>query len=93
MKRHELLDWKYGADGEDVLSRPLEDVVAPNRLHEPRSETPFHVVTRRRRAEAVELLLSQGVPIDAVTVGGVLAPPRKPAAAYSKNDILDKQSG
>src|SRR5262245_38123800 len=46
---------------------------APNARDGPLSETPLHVATMRRRAEAVEILLDHGSDIDARTAGGKTA--------------------
>ena len=76
MTLHEFLDCNYGADGEDVLRRRLDDGADPNKRDGSLSETPLHVATRRRRAGAVEILLARGADIDAKTAGGKTAPPQ-----------------
>ena len=73
MTLHELLDFNYGANGEDVLHRRLKDGADPNLCHGPHRETSLHVATRRRRAEAVDILLRHGADIDARTAGGKTA--------------------
>ena len=73
MTLHELLDFNYGADGDDVLRRTLDEGADPNERHGPHEETPLHVATRRRRAEAVDILLAHGADIDARTAGGKTA--------------------
>jgi ankyrin repeat protein len=70
---HELLDWDYGAEGDDVLRRMLDDGADPNGQGGPLSETPLHVATRRRRASAVGMLLDRGADVDARTAGGKTA--------------------
>lgn len=73
MTLHELLDFRYGADGDDVLRRMLDEGADPDRRSGPDQETPLHVATRRRRVTAVEILLVHGADIDAVTAGGKTA--------------------
>lgn len=73
MTLHELLDYHYGADGDDVLRRWLGGGADPNKRAGPLSETPLHVATRRRRVSAIEVLLDGGADIDAQTVGGKTA--------------------
>lgn len=73
MTLHELLDFHYGADGDGVLRRMLDDGADPNLRDEPHEETPLHVATRRRRADAVDILLARGADIDATTAGGKTA--------------------
>lgn len=70
MTLHELLDWNYGVDGDDVLCRRLDGGADPNMREGLLSETALHVATRRRRARAVEILLDRGADIDAKTAGG-----------------------
>ena len=73
MTLHELLDFHYGADGNDALRLKLKEGADSNMRHGPRAETPLHVATRRRRAEAVDILLAHGADIDAKTAGGKTA--------------------
>jgi ankyrin repeat protein len=73
MTLHELLDVRYGADGDDVLRRMLDERADPDRRSGPGEETPLHVATRRRRAGAVEILVAYGAHIDAMTAGGKTA--------------------
>jgi ankyrin repeat protein len=70
---HELLDFDYKANGNDLLHQKLDDGADPNRREGPCSETPLHVATRRFRPVAVELLLNHGAKIDAKTRGGKTA--------------------
>lgn len=73
MTLHELLDWRYGRDGDTVLSQMLDRGANVNQTYGPRAETPLHVAVRRRRCRAVEILLSHGAAIDARTAGGKTA--------------------
>ncbi len=73
MTLHELLDFHYGPDGDDVLRRALDEGADPNGRAGRQSETPLHVATRRRRPEAVATLLDHGAEIDAKTAGGKTA--------------------
>ena len=70
MTLHELLDYGYGQDGDEVLRRMLEEGADANESGGPRAETALHVATRRRRKSAVEILLDHGVDVDARTTGG-----------------------
>ena len=70
---HHLLDWSYGPDGAETLRRELGTGVDPDGRNGPLAETPLHVATRRRRLEAVEILLDHGAAIDAETAGGKTA--------------------
>ncbi|MXV96537.1 MAG: hypothetical protein F4Y07_16275 [Gemmatimonadetes bacterium] len=73
MTLHELLDFHYGVDGDDVLRRVLAQGADPNVRGGPHAETPLHVATRRRRSTAVAILLDRGADIDARTAGGKTA--------------------
>jgi len=73
MTLYDLLDCNYGTDGGDVLKRMLDGGVDPDERQGPMSETPLHVATRRRRVDAVEILLDHGADIDAKTKGGKTA--------------------
>ena len=73
MTLHDLLDGNYGPDGDDILQQLLRNGTDPNERRGPRSETPLHVATRRRRATAVKILLDHGANIDASTAGGKTA--------------------
>jgi len=70
---HTLLDWDYGADGDDRLRARLEAGADPNARAGVWSEAPLHVAARRRRASAVVILLDHRAEIDAVTAGGKTA--------------------
>lgn len=73
MTLHELLDFHYGADGDGVLRGRLDNGDNPDLRRGPHAETPLHVATRRRRASAVNILLTHGADIDARTAGGKTA--------------------
>lgn len=73
MTLHHLLDWEYGQGGPGVLRRLLDEGADPNARSGPIRETPLHVATRRRRKEAVEILLEHGAGIDERTAGGKTA--------------------
>lgn len=70
MTLHELLDLHYCANGDRTLRRMLAEGADSDLRHGPRAETALHVATRRRRATAVDILLSHGADIDARTAGG-----------------------
>jgi ankyrin repeat protein len=73
MMLHQLLDFNYGADGDNVLRRLLDRGADPNTREGVLSETPLHVAARRRRTTAIEILLDYGADIDAKTAGGKTA--------------------
>lgn len=73
MSLHQLLDWKYGPEGDAVLQGLLAEGVDPNARAGPHAETPLHVATRRRRKAAVAILLDHGADIDAKTAFGKTA--------------------
>ncbi|MXX71666.1 MAG: hypothetical protein F4205_04460 [Gemmatimonadetes bacterium] len=73
MTLHELLDFHYGVDGDDVLRRMLAQGADPDVRGGQHAETPLHVATRRRRSTAVAILLDHGADIDARTAGGKTA--------------------
>ena len=56
MTLHEFLDRNYGADGDAVLRRMLDDGAELNERAGPQVEAPLHVATRRRRASAIKPL-------------------------------------
>jgi ankyrin repeat protein len=72
-KLHELLDIGYGADGASSLGALLDEGADPNARVGPLGETALHVATRRRRVEAVQILLDRGAEIEAKTTGGKTA--------------------
>lgn len=65
MTLHQMLDVEYGPDGDAVLRQRLDGGEDPNAREGDASETPLHVATRRRRREAVAILLDHGAEIDA----------------------------
>jgi cytohesin len=73
MTLHEMLDVSYGRDGDKTLRRMLEEGFDPNARAGARGETALHVAARRRRCNAVEILLDHGAEIDATTAGGKTA--------------------
>lgn len=73
MSLHHMLDWEYGADGDEALREKLANGANPNEPAGPRQETPLHVAVRRRRLTATNILLDAGANIDAKTSGGKTA--------------------
>lgn len=73
MTLHDLLDHHYGEDASERLREILRNGVDPNTRLGTHSETALHVATRRRRLDAVGILLDHGAEIDAVTAGGKTA--------------------
>ncbi len=73
MTLHELLDWNYGANGDDVLRQMLAAGADREARAGLLAETPLHVATRRRRLCAVEILLDYHADIDGRTAGGKTA--------------------
>ncbi len=73
MTVHELLDWTYGPNGADTLRVLLESGAEPNERSGGLSEAPIHVAARRRRLDAVVVLLDHDADIDARTAGGKTA--------------------
>lgn len=61
-----MLDWDYSRPGLEAALSRSPDLEA---RYGSRRETPLHVAARRRRSEAVELLLAAGADIDARTRG------------------------
>ena len=70
---HELLDCHFGENGDDVLREQLEAGEDPNAVSDHPTEMPIHVATRRRRKEAVAILLDHGAEIDALNGHGKTA--------------------
>lgn len=71
MTLHEFLDCNYGPDGDSQLLERLAQGQDPNACVG--GETPLHVAARRRRLNAVKLLLDHGADIDAQNHGGKTA--------------------
>lgn len=70
---HELLDWHYGADAEQMLQRLLKEGADPDQRGGASEETALQVAVRRRRLKAVEILVDHGADLDARTAGGKTA--------------------
>lgn len=70
---YHLLDWDYGRDGDAVLQSMLLDGVDPNLRNGSLNETPIHIAARRRRLNAIQILLDYGADINAKTKGGKTA--------------------
>ncbi|NNF15044.1 MAG: hypothetical protein HKN72_17595 [Gemmatimonadetes bacterium] len=73
MTLHHVLDWEYGPDGLHTVKRLIADGAEVDGRFGPLEETPLHVATRRRRCEAIEVLLDHGAQIDLTTAGGKTA--------------------
>ncbi len=73
MTVHELLDWRYGPDGDLTLRRGLEEGADVDTRHPASGETPLHAAVRRRRLAAARILLDHGAAVDAPTAGGKTA--------------------
>ncbi len=73
MELHQVLDWQYGADGADVLRGLLRAGADVNGRVGHLHETALHVAARRRRCDAIEILVEFGADLDARTVGGQTA--------------------
>lgn len=73
MTLHGVLDWEYGPDGLQKVKRLLADGADVDGRSGPREETPLHVAARRRRCDAIEVLLDHGADIDLETIGGKTA--------------------
>lgn len=67
---HEFLDLFYGAEGATQLRERLANGEDANARFGPDDETPLFVATRRRRLEAVALLLDHGADIDGTPAAG-----------------------
>ncbi len=68
---HRFLDLEYG--GDDALRALLDGGADVHARRGPLAETPLHVAARRRRCEAVALLLAHGADADARNGGGKTA--------------------
>ncbi len=68
---HRFLDLEYG--GDDALRALLDGGADVHARRGPLDETPLHVAARRRRCEAVALLLAHGADADARNGGGKTA--------------------
>lgn len=70
---HHLLDWDYGPDG----GRKLRELAAAgtdvNAIDAGLGEAPIHTAVRRRRLDAVKVLLELGADIDSTTQNGKTA--------------------
>ena len=73
MTLHAFLDDQYGANGHTELSRRLAAGADLTAQAGDQAETPLHVATRRRRRDAVALLLDHGADIEATNAGGKTA--------------------
>lgn len=73
MTLHHVLDWDYGPAGLQKVGRLLAEGADVDGRSGPHEETPLHVATRRRRCEAIGILLDHGADIDSVTAGGKTA--------------------
>ncbi len=60
---HRFLDFEYGPTGDSELVRRLANGSDPNG-RDKHGETPLHVAVRRRRLEAVRILLDHGANVD-----------------------------
>lgn len=70
MNLHDFLDLSYGAEGDAQLRERLANGEDAKARFGPDDETPLFVATRRRRLEAVALLLDHGADIDATPLSG-----------------------
>ncbi len=73
MTLHRVLDWEYGPDGLRTVKGLLDNGAHVDGREGPRDETPLHVATRRRRCEAMRVLLDHGAQADLKTAGGKTA--------------------
>lgn len=69
MSLHELLDFEYGPDGDHQLAAALRNGADPNDRDDS-GEPPLLVAARRRRLEAVRILLECGADINATNAHG-----------------------
>ncbi|MCO6511336.1 MAG: ankyrin repeat domain-containing protein [Aridibacter famidurans] len=64
---HYLLDWDYGPDSEAKVRGLVAGGADVNGIDAGLGEAPIHTAARRRRLEAIELLLELGADIDLTT--------------------------
>jgi len=69
---HFVLDWHYGPNGDDRLRSLVSSGAGIDEVDEA-GEAPIHVAARRRRLDAIKVLLDLGANIDARTGGGKTA--------------------
>ncbi len=67
---HEHLDMAYGPTGAEVLRGMLKDGADVDGIDSKSGEAPIHTATRRRRLDAVEILLDAGADKDALNGHG-----------------------
>lgn len=70
---HNLLDWDYGPDGEMKLREMVAGGADVNGIDADTGEAPIHTAARRRRLDAIKLLLELGANIDARSERGKTA--------------------
>ncbi len=68
-----FLDWDYGRDGDQELRRKLQAGGDANERSEQSGEAAILVAARRRRANAIKVLLEFGADINALSTGGKTA--------------------
>ena len=73
MTLHDFLDCNYGVDGDETLQQRIREGADIHAAFGANQETPLHVATRRRRKNAVAILLSHGAEINATTLHGKTA--------------------
>ncbi len=70
---HHILDWDFGPDGIEKLRRiATESCINVNEIGEA-GEAPIHAAVRRRRLDAIRVLLELGADIDLPTAAGKTA--------------------
>ena len=70
---HHMLDWEFPANGLEILRQRLADGCDLEAKVGDAQETLLHVATRRRRLEAVQLLVESGCDIEAQNAYGKTA--------------------
>lgn len=70
---HYIIDWDYGPDGDEKLRKLVADCADVNETDAGTGEAPIHVAARRRRLDAIRVLLDLGADMDAKTGGGKTA--------------------